>query len=107
MVTTTWLDWFLNHLSNDGGNRNLQAFSDILSSDATHAAKLQSLIEEIDTVILAADGSNNIMIMHSLKNLGGTRSRQKNKVVGMLGMGSQAISVLINLNSAFADCMLS
>ena len=104
MVTTTWLDWFLNHPSNDGGNRNLQAFSNILSSDATHAAKLQSLIEEIDTVILAADGSNNIMIMHSLKNLGGTRSRPENKVVGMLGMGSQAISVLINLNSAFADC---
>jgi hypothetical protein len=78
MVTTTWLDWVLNHPSNDGGNRNLQAFSDILSSDATHAAKLQSLTKEINIVILAVDGSNNIMIMHSLKNLGGTRSRPEN-----------------------------
>ena len=104
MVNTTWLDWFLNHISNDAGNRNLQAFSDILSSGATNTEKLQSLVEETDTVILAANASNNIMIMHSPRNIGGTRSRPDDKVICMLGMGSQAISVLIDLNSAFADC---
>ena len=104
MTTATWLDWFINHTSNDAGNRNLQAFSDILSSESNGAEKLRSLVEEIDTVILAANANNNIMIMHSPKNLGGTRSRPDNKVVCMLGMGPQAVSVQVDLNSALADC---
>ena len=104
MATNTWLDWFINRTSNDAGNRNLQAFSDILSSESNGAEKLRSLVEEIDTVILAANANNNIMIMHSPKNLGGTRSQPDNKVVCMLGMGPQAVSVQIDLNSALADC---
>jgi hypothetical protein len=65
---TTWSNWFINHERNDAGNSNLQAFSDSLSSEASNVEKLQSLveeIEEIDTVILAADASRNIIIVHS------------------------------------------
>jgi hypothetical protein len=43
------------------------------------------------------------MILHSPKNFGGTRTRPKNKVVCMLGMGTQAVSVLVNLNSALEN----
>ena len=100
----TWSEWFTNHLSNIAGNHNLQAFSDTLSSSDTEATKLQQVTEEIDPVILAANGSNGIIMLHSPKNFGGTRTRPANKLVCMIGMGSQAVSVLVDLNSALANC---
>jgi hypothetical protein len=70
---TTWSNWSINHFSNDPGNNNLQAFSNILSSEENKVKKLQSLVEEFDTVILAAIANKNITIMHSSpKDSGGT-----------------------------------
>ena len=47
MVThPTWSEWFTNHPSNNAGNRNLQAFSDTLSSGDTEATELQQVTEE-------------------------------------------------------------
>jgi hypothetical protein len=60
------------------------------------------LVEEIDTVILAADASGNIMILHSPKNFGGTRTCPDNKVVCMLGLGPHAISIHLDLKTALA-----
>ncbi len=68
------------------------------------AKKLRSLVKEIDTVILAADASRNIMILHSPKNFGGTRTLPDNKVSCMLGLGSQAICILIDLKTALTNC---
>ncbi len=42
--------------------------SDILSSGESNEVKLQVLVEDIDTVILAADSNNNIMILYSPQN---------------------------------------
>jgi hypothetical protein len=42
---TTLSDWFVNHESNDTGNRNLQAFSNSLSLGALDAEKLQPLVK--------------------------------------------------------------
>jgi hypothetical protein len=100
----TWSKWFTNHPSNDAGNLNLKAYSDTLSSGDTEATKLQQVTEEIDTVILAANASNGIIMLHSPKNFGGTRTRPANTLVCMVGMGSQAVSVLADLNSALANC---
>jgi hypothetical protein len=77
-----------------------------LSSGDSNKVKLQALVEDIDTVILAADLNKNIMILHSPKNFGGTRSHPKNKVMCMLGVGPQATCVLLDLNSAFRDIQL-
>ena len=105
MVThTTWSEWFINHPSNDAGNCNLQAFSKTLSSGKTAATKLKQVTEDINTVILGANGSRKIMLFHSPRNFGGTRTRQENKLVCRLGMGPQAIRVLIELNSVLANC---
>ena len=59
----TWSEWFANHPSNDTGNRNLKAFSNTLSSGKTEVTKLQQVTEEINTVILAANKSNGIMML--------------------------------------------
>jgi hypothetical protein len=77
----------INNNSNDEENRNLLAFSDILSPGDSNEAKLRALVEEIDTVILDADLNGHIMILHSPNNFGGTRSHPQNKVVCMLGVG--------------------
>ncbi len=68
--------------------------------------KLRALVKEIDTVILAADLNKNIMILHSPKNFGGTRSHPKNKVVCMLGVGPRATYILPYLNTALADIQI-
>jgi hypothetical protein len=98
-----WSNWFINHLSNDAGNRNLPAFSDVLSSGTPTEAKLRDLVDEIDTVILAADASRNVMLFHSPINFGGTRSCPDNKVACMIGLGARATCVPPVLNSAFTD----
>jgi hypothetical protein len=101
---TTWSDWLINHASNDAGNRNLQAFSDVLGSDVNKGTKLQQVTKEVDTVILTANASNRIMLLHSPRNFGGTWTRPANKLVCMIGMGPQAVSILVNLNSALVNC---
>ncbi len=67
---TTWSNWFVNHASNDAGNRNLKAFRKFLNSSNNDATKLLQLVKEIDTVILAADANKRIMILYSPKNFG-------------------------------------
>jgi hypothetical protein len=103
---SSWANWFVNHGNNDAGNKNIQAFCNILSSGDSNEVKLQALVEDIDTVILAADLNNNIMIIYSPQNFGGTRSRPKNKVVCMLGVGSRVTCVLLDLKTAFKDIKL-
>jgi hypothetical protein len=100
---SSWANWFINHESNGTGNKNLQAFNDILSSGDSKEKKLKNLVKEINTVILATKVSRNIMILHSPKNFLGTRTRPENKVVCMLGLGSEATCVLLDLNTAFVD----
>ena len=41
---------------------------------------------------------------YSPRNVGGTRTIPANKLVFMLGVGPQAVSVLVDLNSALANC---
>jgi hypothetical protein len=82
----------------------MQAFSDMLSSGDPTEIKQRSLVEDIDTVILVANANRNIMILHSPKNVGGTRIQSKNKVIGMLGLRTQATWVNLILNLALANC---
>jgi hypothetical protein len=79
-----WIEHFSNHPSNEDINRNMAAFSNIQNAGVSNAEKLHSMAKEIDTVILAADANNKIMIIRSPTNLGGTRSRPDNKILCML-----------------------
>ncbi len=62
------------------------------------------MVEDIDTVILAANANRNVMILHSPKNFGGTRIQPENKVIGMISLGTQATWINLSLNSALAYC---
>jgi len=101
-----WTEWFSNLPNNKDSNRNMAAFSSILEAGLSEEEKLRSLVGEIDTVILAANANNKIMILHSPKNFGGTRSRPNNKVVCMLGLGAHEMYVFIDLRTALTDCKI-
>jgi hypothetical protein len=62
------------------------------------------VVEEIDTVILAANANKNVLTFHFPKNFGGTRTRLKNKLIGLIGLGAQATWVQIDLHTALANC---
>jgi len=106
MPQFNWTKWYRNHPNNEDGNRNMAAFSSILDAGLSEEEKFRSLVEDIDTVILAANANKKIMILRSPKNFVGTRSRPDNKVVCMLGQGAQAMYVFIDLRTAFTDCQI-
>jgi hypothetical protein len=83
------------------------AFSSILEVGSSQDRKFRSLVEEKDTVFLAANANNKIMILHSPKNFGGTRSRPDNKVMCTLRLGAHTTYVLIDLRTALADCQIA
>jgi hypothetical protein len=39
---SSWANWIVNHENNNAGNKNIQAFSDILSSGDSNEVKLQA-----------------------------------------------------------------
>jgi hypothetical protein len=46
----------------------MNAFSNILGAKTSNKEKIRLLVKEIDTVILAANANNKILILHSPKN---------------------------------------
>jgi hypothetical protein len=101
-----WNDWLTNHTSNDADKRNMQAHINILSLTDLYFEKLRLLVEDIDTIILAADKTRNVMIFHSPKNYGGMRTRPKNKVVGMIRNPNQSTSNMGPNQPNLSSCKL-
>lgn len=103
MLFLNWKLWYQNLASNEQGNKNIEAFTDSLSSDDTLVQKVRTLTEDLDTVFLAASPERLINIFHSPKNLGGTRVRPTDKIVCLLGLGASATGVLLNQATALVD----
>ena len=49
-------------------------------------------------------GENKVQLIHSISNLGGTRSRSKDKNLGIIGMEKQGICVEVITDSVATDC---
>ena len=50
---------------------------------------------DADGVALGADAEERIVLIHSMKNLGGSLRRPKNKIAALVRMGSNPTGVLI------------
>jgi hypothetical protein len=61
MMRPNWSDWCTNLASYEAGNRNMQAYSNILEARHSEVEKLRSVIEEKDSGILAANANRNIL----------------------------------------------
>ena len=97
MSSNTWKDYYQSLASNEDGNKNLSAFA-----NDTDPAKLTDFPSEIlrnfhsDTNTIVMGRSNictDVVFYHSIRNLGGSRARPKNKIVGLTGVGPDAIPV--------------
>ena len=107
MSSNTWRQHFSNLASNEEGDRNMAAFGLALAAGNNTQAKINSLTEDIDTVLIIADDEGCIQALHGPRNFGGTRTRKTNKVGCLVGLGSQATPVLLSEISATADCNIA
>ena len=53
MMRPNWSDWCTNLASYEAGNRNMQAYSNILEARHSEVEKIRSVIEEKDSGVLA------------------------------------------------------
>ena len=102
--TNSWKQHFISLPGNEQGNKNMEAFGEAMSSENSDEARVKSLTEEVDTVILIADENREVTVIHSPKNHGGTRTRPTNKVSCLIGTGPQATCVILNEKQAIEDC---
>ena len=90
-------------LSNDDGNKNLNYFYEDLNSDLPTRDRIKDITEDKDDVVDCVDGENKVQFIHSISNLGGTRSQPKDKIIGVIGMEKQGICVELITDSVFID----
>ena len=86
-------NYFASLDSNGDGNENMAAFTNALSGDAKEDLKMATY--DADSVALGADAEEKIVLIHSMRNLGGSLRRPKNKIAALVGMGSSPARVLI------------
>ena len=70
--------------SNDDGNKNLNSFHEDLNSDLPTRDRFKNITEDKDDFDACGDGENTVQLIHSIFNLGGTRSQSKDKIIGIM-----------------------
>ena len=104
MTSRSWKNYLTELPSNDDGNKNIISFSEAMSKDLSSEEKVKNLTEDKDEIVACVDGEGKIQLIHSISNLGGTRSRSNNKLVGIMGMEHQGICVEFIETSMVSDC---
>ena len=51
MLFPSWRLWYQNLASNEQGNKNIEAFTNTLSSEDTLVQKVRTLTEDVDTIL--------------------------------------------------------
>jgi hypothetical protein len=97
----TWLEYFKNVAQkNYSGNDNLEVYSNAANpTKLNQNERIKALTEEQDAIVLLANAMKNITIIHSVKDLGGTRSRPENKIVALQGFSNDAVVIIIDKES--------
>ena len=104
MTSRSWKNYLTELPSNDDGNKNIISFSEAMSKDLSSEEKVKNLTEDKDKIVACVDGEGKIQLVHSISNLGGTRSRTNNKIVGIMGIEHQGICVELIETSMISDC---
>ena len=90
--------------SNDDGNKNLNSFHEALHIDLLTRDRIKNIIEDKDDIVSCMNGGNVFQLIHRISNLGGTRSRSKDKILGIIGMEQQGICDELITDSVATDC---
>ena len=89
-------EYFKGHPANNDGNKNMEAFTNALSGDKTVEDQIKIASYDAGGGVLGADAEKKIVILHSLKNLGGLLLRPANKIVALVGMDENPMGVIIS-----------
>ena len=81
----------------------MRLFSLLMSSKRSSVERLNSLTGDEDTVIFIADENKKVTVIHSPKHHGGTRT-PTDKISCLIGLGPQAVCVILNESQAVLDC---
>ena len=90
-------NYFVNLESNGKGNENMASFTNTLSRETEDNTKTATY--DADGVALGTDAEEEVVLIHSMKNLGGSLRRPENKSAALVGMGSNPTGVLITDDS--------
>ena len=91
-----FISWKEFYLSRNEGNHNIIAYNNAMHHSNSKRAILQNLVQEVDSVILLAGEDQQMTVVHSPKNFGGMRSRPKDKLVALKGMGKEATGIILD-----------
>ena len=98
-LTTSWKEYFKTLDTNDTSNKNIDIFNNATSitDDSTEDTMIKSLTEDIDvTILTVAPVTGKIKVLHSPKNLGGTRIKPGNKIVALDGFDVTSTPVILD-----------
>ena len=98
-MSKNFKEYFENHPSNEVGNKNIKPFSEALSGDKSKKEKTSTATDNADSVVMGLDAENDVVIIHSLSNLGGNLLQPDDNIMGAVGIGSNLIGISISTNS--------
>ena len=104
MSSRIWKEHFTKLPSNDDGNKNLNYLHEALNINLPNGERIKNITEDKDDVVACVDGENKVQLIHSISNLGGTRSLLKDKTLGIIGMEQQGICVELITDSVATHC---
>jgi hypothetical protein len=80
-------------------DRNVSKYTKAMTYNAAMDTKMKYLNKD-HNLILVADHKKQVIILHNLKNYGGTILQPNNKVAALLGLGPNAHVVALNASTA-------
>ena len=104
MSSRSWNQHLTELLLNDDGNKNLNYFHEALNSDLPTRDRIKNNTEDKDDDIDCVNRDNKVQLIHSISNLGRTRSKSKDKILDIIGMEKQGISVELITDYVAIDC---
>jgi hypothetical protein len=106
MLHLNWKSHFAAQVDNNLGNKNTSVYTKAWSLDKNNDKRFQTLILDINNVLLATDQDMKIHALHSFKVLGGTLLRPATKVLCLLGSGPSAVAFIVDKQSLLNPCNL-
>jgi hypothetical protein len=106
MLHLNWKSHFAARVDNNLHNKNTLVYTEAWFPDKNNDEQLQTLILDINNVLLATDQDMKIHTLHSSKVLGGTLLRPAPKLLCLWGSGPSAGTFIINKQSLLNPCNL-
>jgi hypothetical protein len=85
--------------ANESGDRNIPGFTGAMNFESSADEKMTAL-NEPNGVLLTANNRQEIVLLHNPKNFGGTLLRPTDKIGCLLGVGHNAMPVIIDETAA-------